>query len=481
MLEPPPKDHLLAIGINTGNSLDAADVVLTAFHDEGMIKDLAFYSLPFSEELYTRLKNLRHAINNANGDMAHIAAHYPDFEATLNAYMDCVIAAVHGLIKKAKQSDIPDTYDLDHIDLIGFHGQTCAHLPPSVAQDGATPYTVQIGDGQRLADETGITTIYDFRSDDIMNGGEGAPLAPMHNKHIAQSGVFPITFINSGNTSNLAHITKTRSSNDIEVVGWDAGPFNHLPDMFARKYLDMPCDQDGAVGKTGQVNQTLLEKLFDSVAVDQSETNFLLKSPPKSSDPRWYRMPDIVDDETIPVEDRLRTIEYLSAYIVFYSLGFTPDNLVMPSHFAVFGGGWKNPVIFEHFDSLLKNGTQGNIVIEKHHDWLADISLRLKNVQLAWSDTYGFDGQAMEARIFADMARCRISNIPFTNKQLTGTKMPSICGVIAYPKGKSEYATDNLLSRLSQEDKNEIRNHLKWNRASAGWQKDTPLFPSHSL
>ena len=271
-------NHLLVIGVMTGNSLDAADVVLTAFHDDGTIKDLAFYSLPFSEKLYAMLKGLRHAVNDSGGDMAYVSTHYPNFDDTLDSYMDCAIMAVRGLMTKAKQSNIPDIYDLHHIDLIGFHGQTCAHLPPSVAQDGAAPYTVQIGDGQRLADETGITVVYDFRSDDIMNGGEGAPLAPMHNKHIAQAGVFPITFINGGNTSNIAHITRN-SSGDVKVVGWDAGPFNHLPDLFARKYLDQPCDTDGAVGKTGQVNQALLGKIIRSCRRRSVRSQFFAEIP----------------------------------------------------------------------------------------------------------------------------------------------------------------------------------------------------------
>ena len=68
---------------------------------------------------------------------------------------------------------------------IGFHGQTCDHFPPSAA-GGSEPYTLQVGDPRLLADLTGIPVIYDFRSDDLMNGGEGAPLAPLHNRRIAR-------------------------------------------------------------------------------------------------------------------------------------------------------------------------------------------------------------------------------------------------------------------------------------------------------
>ena len=118
------------------------------------------------------------------------------------------------------------------IDAIGFHGQTCYHLPPSVAKNVYDVNTLQIGSGQMLSDLTGIPVVFDFRSDDIMNGGEGAPLAPVHNQHLAkdlqQKGIFPVAFCNGGNTGNIAIIYEDK------VVGWDVGPFNHFVDELVR-------------------------------------------------------------------------------------------------------------------------------------------------------------------------------------------------------------------------------------------------------
>lgn len=94
--------------------------------------------------------------------------------------------------------------------------------------------------------------IYDFRSDDLMNGGEGAPLAPMHNFHLAASlrekGVFPVAFCNGGNTGNIALISQNGAGKDI-LLGWDVGPFNHFADTITRTCFGAPYDKDGRYGK----------------------------------------------------------------------------------------------------------------------------------------------------------------------------------------------------------------------------------------
>lgn len=483
------KDHLLCIGVMTGNSLDAADVVLTAFHDSGKIIDLAFYSLSIPDWLFHALQDLRYAITEARGDMHFIAAHYQyapnnqvfTFDMLLQEYMAFVSNAVHGLIQYAKTLSIPEAYDLKEIDLIGFHGQTCTHLPPSIAkkQNQSEVYTVQIGDGQMLADLTGITTVYDFRSDDIMKGGEGGPLAPFHNKHLALSlqdqTAIPITFINGGNTSNLAHITFDQAGT-LKVVGWDAGPFNHLPDTLMRLEKGLPCDNNGEIGQTGQINTTLLKVLFEHAAIDQQKENFLLKPPPKSSDPSWYPIIPELLDQTLSFPDRLRTVEYFSAYALFHSLSFTPTTFQMPTRFAVFGGGWKNPVIFQDFKNLLIGDFNKCPILNQHDDLFHDLRKRLlQNGQptLRWSNAYGFDGAAMEARIFADLARCHVLNIPFTSTETTGVSKPTICGLIRYPENSISNATQNLRVRLNEnnvqiDDNSEY--DARWSRAAAGWK-----------
>lgn len=131
-----------------------------------------------------------------------------------------------------------------------------------------------------MADLTGIPVIYDFRSDDIMAGGEGAPLAPVHNLHIAgdlrNKGVFPVAFCNAGNTGNISVITEDKDGENV-VRGWDVGPFNHYTDYLVRTYKGQPYDDGGRLAAGGRIVPELLRDLFDNAAVDGIGRNFTFK------------------------------------------------------------------------------------------------------------------------------------------------------------------------------------------------------------
>jgi anhydro-N-acetylmuramic acid kinase len=66
--------------------------------------------------------------------------------------------------------------DRELVDLIGSHGQTVYHNPPS--RNDGIPSTLQLGELDVIAEATGVTTVGDFRTRDITAGGEGAPLVP---------------------------------------------------------------------------------------------------------------------------------------------------------------------------------------------------------------------------------------------------------------------------------------------------------------
>ncbi len=433
------KKDLLIIGIMTGNSLDAADVVLTLFKKSGEIKDLEFHSKEFPEELFLELKSLRAYINESDGDMYEMARLHSDAHDIIDQYMKFVSKAVLELIMKCK-------YSVSDIDLVGFHGQTCAHKPPF--------YTVQIGDGQMLANAIGIPVVYDFRSDDVMNGGQGAPFAPKHcADFLKQNNDLPITFINGGNSSNIAHSTFNKKG-EVVFSGWDAGPFNHFPDMLVRKYTDKTCDVDGEIGKAGNINTELLKELFYDSAGDHNGENFLLAEPAKSSGPKWYKSTPMLDSDELSLEDKVKTAEYFAAYLTYHSLGYTVDDFILPSNFALFGGGWKNPVVRGYFEKLIAGEFSDLLILPEHKEWFDNINGRMVSKHsVKWSDEYGFNSDAMEARICADVARCYVENIPFTTFEVTGVLTPVRCGIIAYPNQSVKHGT------------------LRWSRASAGWEE----------
>lgn len=442
----------------TGNSLDAVDVVLSAFEGKS-IRDLCSHTLKYPSQLRDSLLELREIIRRHNSNMNEVATE-PAFVPAVDNYTRLVAEAVNQLVAKSGLA-------VGEIAAIGFHGQTCDHFPPSVAK-GQAAYTLQVGNPRLLADLTGLPVIYDFRSDDIMNGGEGAPLAPLHNMHIAETlaekGIASAAFCNGGNTGNIAVISMGKDGEMPLVAGWDIGPFNHFADKLMREKKGLPCDENGQYGSAGTVNENLLRQLFASAAVNQAGENFYLQQPPKSSDPRWYKL---IYDDSLPFADNLRTVEYLSAYSYVYNLKYLPQNFLMPGLFLLFGGGWKNPLVKADFNALLQGK---GMVLPEHQDVFAGIYNRLpKNITVDWSDAYGFSGEYMEARIFADMAYCKIVGQPFSLPSTTNCKKPTVGGVYVLPAAPK----NDLLMRLLRQYGNPAlpeSNVQLWNRAAKGWQ-----------
>jgi len=485
------RDYLLAIGAMTGNSLDGVDVVLTRFGKDGSIKDLKAHSVKSPASLTEKLRQVRESINDASGDMQTAlkafdskSADHGTFDDVQNQYIRFVAGAINELIALAKNDkQIASAHNLSEIDVIGFHGQTCAHFPPSIARSGDPDlvYTCQIGDGQALADLTGIPVVYDFRSDDLMAGGEAAPLAPVHHQHLAEQlrkqGRFPVAFCNAGNTGNFTIIT-TAGGGELTVMGWDAGPFNNYPDRLVQVEKNEDCDMDGKYGSKGKVDLGLLQALFETAVITQDGRNYLLEQPPKSSDPQWYKLiPELTGEGgKLSFEDRIRTAEYFSVYIYAHALSMLPEHMEMPKYFALCGGGWKNPIAREHFAGLLRGDFGSNPVLEQHRELFEKLGKRIgADVVVQMSDEFGFDGTAMEARIFADAAVSRVMAVPFTRPSTTGVKRDTVCGIVRYPGGGKEKATETLRAWFAHYNSERVTEDCpsvfdgRWSRASAGW------------
>lgn len=415
------------IGIMTGNSLDAVDAVLSEFCDDD-IKDICGHSLPVPQPMADAFRQLKSELAANGGDIRKIYANSPQqFRALHDSYIKLAAQTVNELLQKAK-------LEASDIAAVGFHGQTCYHRPPSICSKTEKPCTIQIGSGQMLADLLNIPVVFDFRSTDIQNGGEGAPLAPVHNLHLSaklqKDGVFPVAFCNGGNTGNIAIISTDLNNKSVHCVGWDTGPFNHFIDYLARTEQNMPCDLNGQLGQNGKIDFDLLRALFNKSVQTKGGNNFLLVSPPKSSDPAWYHTIPELTDSRLSLADRIRTAEFFSAYIFVYSMRYIPFNLAHPKNFLLFGGGWNNPIVRQDFIDLLQGNAQ---VLHEHKNIFK--SLAIPEAQITMADDYGISGKYMEARIFADMAKCFLKQEAFTFPATTGCKSPTICGTIAQPRG----------------------------------------------
>ena len=416
------------IGNMTGNSMDAIDLVFTEF-DDTQVHDVCSFSLPYDKTMQERMEDLRTKVFQKT--RAEIES-LPDFDFVHDLYIRQIADCVNQMC---------ELYHLDKrsIDAIGFHGKTLDHNPPSKAKTERTsPYTLQIGSGQMLADLTGIPVVYDFRSDPLMAGFESAPLVPPHNAHIAAiegDGCY----YNGGNTSNFSLVT-----NGMAQIGADAGPFNEYTDNYIRRHTDLAFDKDGLIGSQGYIIPSFLQTLFD-IGRDYYE-----KPLPKSGDPSYYHKEQIftyAEECGFPLADVVRTFEYFAAYIATQALTLVPSNIKLPHHIILFGGGWKNPVVRNSFESLLRDSA---FVLPEHTQAFEALRKRFSKIpQISFSQF----GDYMEARLFADLARYKLENKAWPMPEIVQAGKSIVFGRIAYPLSTSFY-TDKI------------------NRAAKGWKQE---------
>lgn len=415
------------IGNMTGNSMDAIDLVLTEFDGDTMT-DVCTYSLPYTKDMQDKINQLRMLVFNKTG--SEIEA-LPDFSAIHDAYVRQIAFCINEMCSCC-------AIDKRSVDAIGFHGKTLDHNPPSKAKaDGTLPYTLQIGSGQMLADLTQIPVVYDFRSDPLMAGFDGAPLVPPHNARIAvQEG--DGCYYNGGNTSNFAIVLNGKA-----VLGADAGPFNEYTDNYIRRHTDEAFDRDGRFGQNGRLEPDFLQKLFD-FGRRYYETPL-----PKSGDPAYYHKDEIfhyADAQNIRFENAVHTFEYFAAYIAVQALTLLPENIALPSQMILFGGGWKNPIVRTSFEDLL-HGT--GLVLPEHQAAFANLRRRFNR---PLSVRYSSFGDYMEARLFADLARYKLENKAWEIPEIVQAGKNVVCGRIARPGQPQRQYADRL------------------SRAAKGWQ-----------
>ena len=408
------------IGNMTGNSMDAVDLVMSDFDGE-KITDICSFSRPYDENMQKRMENLRTEVFNKS---ASEILQIKDFLPLHNEYITQIADCINEMCRL-------NNIDKSTIDAIGFHGKTLDHNPPSKANiEKSTPYTLQMGSGQMLADLTGIPVVYDFRSDFVLNGFDGAPLAGPHNAHIsALEG--DGCYYNGGNTSNFAIIRRGKA-----LLSTDSGPFNEYTDNFVRLHFNKAFDEDALIGKKGNLSKELLQKIFDFGRA------FYETPLPKSGDPAYYHKNEIfdfADSLNITREDIVRTFEYSSAYFAVQALTLIKED-ILPQQIILFGGGWKNPLVYESFENLL-NGK--GYVLPEHKDSFA--KLTQKKFKIKMSDF----GSYMEARLFADLARYKLENKAWELPEVISAGKKIVCGIIAHPQ-KQRTSYDDYLSRAAK-------------------------------
>src|SRR3984957_19008468 len=217
------------IGLMSGTSLDGVDAAWLETDGETVTAFGPTLTIPYDAALR---RDLRALLDRAPG----LAPNDPALASAVARLTECHIQAVKALERPA--------------DLIGFHGQTILHQPDRRR-------TWQVGDAALLARETGIPVAYDFRSADVAAGGEGAPLAPAYHAALAHALPKPFAVLNIGGVANVTWIGA-----DGALLAFETGPGNGPLDDWMSRHTGQAFDRDGALARSGTLDQTVLARLL---------------------------------------------------------------------------------------------------------------------------------------------------------------------------------------------------------------------------
>ncbi|MEJ2496483.1 MAG: anhydro-N-acetylmuramic acid kinase [Sulfurovaceae bacterium] len=338
----------LYIGVMSGTSLDGIDVALCEI-DTYSCKLIASQSTPLAPELKAMIL---HAINSKI-TLEELTK--------LDHLLGLAFAkSIDALLKSTR-------YEKSDIKAIGLHGQTLWHAPKS-----ATPSSLQLGDANVVAVQSGIDVVSDFRRKDIALGGEGAPFAPAFHAFLYQDIIDEIAIVNIGGMSNV-----TLKDNG-KLVGYDVGCGNVLLDMWIGTQKAKSYDENGAWAKSGVVIDALLELMLSDA--------YFAKSYPKSTGREYFNqewLEHFIDNKKYQAQDIQRTLLELTALSIAKEVKrFHKKRLILC------GGGAKNSFLVERIKANLPDA---NIEIAKEGDmleamafaWLASMRVHGKSVELS--------------------------------------------------------------------------------------------------
>jgi anhydro-N-acetylmuramic acid kinase len=370
---------MLAIGLMSGTSMDGIDVALLETDGEGQVRRLAAGGYPYDEPFRARLSRAL--------DTARSIRRRDERPGDLAA-LDGEIARRHATAVRRFAEE--RRVDLGSVDIVGFHGQTVLHRP----QDALT---VQIGDGQALADALGVGVVHDVRAADMAAGGQGAPFVPAYHAALAHAlpdGMRngPVAFVNIGGISNVTCI-----DGNADPVAFDTGPGNALIDQWVSREAGIPFDRDGAIAGAG--------RLIDGMADAYLSAGFFAKPAPNSLDRLDFAVPP---PGSGPLEDVARTLCRVAATAVLKAADHLPR---APTLWIVGGGGRKHPVIMAD---------------------LRDGAARL-GASVASAEEVGLDGDAIEAEAWAYLAVRSLRGLPLSWPGTTGCRTPVTGGVLTRP------------------------------------------------
>ena len=371
------------VGLMSGTSADAIDAALVRMvEDDVVIIDYRQY--PLDMDLKTALRGIDSSSS---------------IETT--SRLDGLLGQRFG----QAVSTLLEANDIapEQVRAIGSHGQTILHLPTA-----DPPRTLQIGDPNRIAGLTGITTVADFRRADLTAGGQGAPLAPPFHAWKFRADGHNRVVLNIG---GIANITILPAAPDAEVQGFDTGPGNGLMDAWTQKHQHHDYDDQGRWAAEGTVHAPLLKLLLSDP--------YFSSLPPKSTGKDDFNLGwlaghiEKANINCAPGDLQATLLELTAVSISEAISAHAPKTRAV----LTCGGGVHNTTLMQRLQSLLPG------------------------ITLTTTDAYGIHPDAVEAVTFAWLAHQRLENIPANLPSVTGANKSVVLGAVYRPESRQQETT----------------------------------------
>ena len=366
-----------SMGLMSGTSLDGVDVSIIKSDGKREYSSILDRFFEYDRKLVKKALKIRDKISNFEGLITHL----DEIKALEKDITLFHAKAVNETLNTFKSN----------IDLIGFHGQTIFHDPKK-------KISKQLGDGKLLSQLIKKKVVYNFRQNDLDNGGQGAPFTPIFHNALANKIYkkfdlrFPINILNIG---GIANITSTVNWKDLwhkkKIYAYDIGPGNCLIDEWIRNNSKKKYDKEGLIAKSGKVDQLILNQ-----AIENFTGNFDYE---KSLDVKDF---DIFFAKGLSLENGAATITEFTGKLIADGM-----NLVSGNQWLVCGGGRKNKYLLES----IKNN--------------------FSKIKLDLIDEYEIDGDFIESQAFAFLAIRSLKGMDISFPSTTRCKESISGGIIA--------------------------------------------------
>ena len=364
-----------SLGLMSGTSGDGVDASIIKSDGDTKFKVIKDEYFEYDNDIFQNIHRLREKINSKE-DLKKFHKDIEELERKITIFHAKVIHEIR------TESEI---------ELIGFHGQTIYH-------NGKEKISLQLGDGRLLSQLTKKNIVFNFRNEDLKNGGEGAPLSPIFHLLISKQLKLklPVCFLNIGGISNYTLINNLVKTQDF--FSRDIGPGNCMIDAWIRNNSQDKFDRDGNLASRGTINEIIFEQAQELFS-NKPDQDIL------SYDVNDF---DISFARGLSLEDGAATLTSFTASVIGNSLKSTFGSSENENiEIIICGGGRKNNFLIE----CIKKNISSSKVIKP-------------------IDDYGINGDFIESQAFAFLAIRSILKLPISFPNTTGCKKPVSGGEI---------------------------------------------------